>query len=225
MNRRVLAGGAIAAGVLLAAVLTSPAAVLDRVSWIVADPVRLLAVLIGLAIVRPILAWPVTLVAVLAGYGFGLAAAPLSLGLMVLTSVPPFLFARRGRIDGGGGIVGGGGRAGAAVDRLVGAGERAVSVAGGTRSVAASRLLPIPSDAVSVGAGLAGVKTVPFVLGSAIGELPWAVAGTVAGASAGRIATDGLSEAFDPRLVATAGLAGLLLLAGPAYRYYAARPE
>ncbi len=60
----------------------------------------------------------------------------------------------------------------------------------------------------------------PFVVGSAVGELPWAVAGTVAGASAGRIATDGLASVFDPWLVAAAGLAGLLLLAGPAYRHY-----
>ena len=221
MNRRVLAGGLAVAAVVVAAVLTSPTAVLARLAWVAADPVRLLAVLVVLAAVRPFLAWPVTLVAVVAGYGFGLAAVPLSLALMVATSVPPYLIARRGRgEDGGVAFSLGEGRTSDLVGRVVGAGERAVSVAGGTRSIAASRLLPFPSDAVSVAAGLAGVRTVPFVVGSAIGELPWAVAGTVAGASAGRVAAEGLGSVFDPRLVAAAAVAGLLLLVGPAYRYY-----
>ncbi|WP_435062647.1 VTT domain-containing protein [Halobaculum sp. EA56] len=230
MNRRVVAGGAVVAAVAVAAALTSPAAVLERVDWIVADPVRFLAAAVALALVRPALAWPVTLLAVVAGYGFGLRAVPLALGLMVLTSVPPYLFARRGRDEEGavGAELAAGTGAtaavGRAVERAVGAGERAVSVAGGTRSVAASRLLPLPSDAVSVGAGLAGVRTVPFVVGSALGELPWAVAGTVAGASAGRIATSGLEGVFDPWLVAAAGVAGALLLVGPAYRHYSSAP-
>ncbi|WP_277555226.1 VTT domain-containing protein [Halobaculum limi] len=221
MNRRVVAGGLVAATVVAAALLTSPAAVLNRAGWVVADPLRLLAVLVALAVVRPFLAWPVTLVAVVTGYGFGLAGAPLALALMVCTSMPPYLIARRGR-DGARDFaaVPGGDRASELVGRVVGAGERAVSVAGGTRSIAASRLLPFPSDVVSVAAGLSGVRAVPFVVGSAIGELPWAVAGTVAGASAGRIADAGLSGVFDVRLVATAGLAGLLLLVGPAYRHY-----
>ena len=224
-----VAGGVAAGVVAVAAVLTSPAAVLERAGWLVADPVRFLAAAVLLALVRPALAWPVTLLAVVAGYGFGLRAVPLALALMVTTSMPPYLFARRGRderaADAG---VGDGTEAGAAVarvvDRVVGASERAVSVAGGTRSVAASRLLPLPSDAVSVGAGLAGVRTVPFVVGSAAGELPWAVGGTVAGASAGRIADAGLEGVFDPWLIAAAALAGLLLLAGPAYRHYVSEP-
>ncbi|MFC6786277.1 TVP38/TMEM64 family protein [Halobaculum halobium] len=222
MNRRALFGGLVAGAVVVAVALTSPSVVLDRLSWVVAEPSRLLAMLVVLAVVRPLLAWPVTLLAVVAGYGFGLSAVPLSLGAMVLTSIPPYLFARRGR--GAGDALAGGDRISTAVndllDRAVGAGERAVSVAGGTRSVAASRLLPFPSDAVSVAAGLAGVRAGPFVLGSAVGELPWAVAGTVAGASAGRVAEAGLAGVIDPWLIATAGLAGLLLLAGPAYRHY-----
>lgn len=223
MNRRALAGGLVAAAVLVAVLSTSPSAVLDRLSWVVTDPIRLVAVLLTLALVRPLLAWPVTLLAVIAGYGFGLPAVPLSLAAMVLTSIPPYLFARRGlgsdksALDDGDRITE---AVGDVVDRVVGAGERAVSVAGGTRSVAASRLLPFPSDAVSVAAGLAGVRPGPFVLGSAIGELPWAVAGTVAGASAGRVAEGGIAGVVDPRLVAAAALAGLLLLAGPAYRHY-----
>lgn len=221
-----VAGGGAVAVVAVAAALTSPAAVLERAGWLVADPVRFLVAAVLLALVRPVLAWPVTLLAVVVGYGFGLRAVPLSLALMVTTSMPPYLFARGGRdgrAEDGSELGDGAGTSaavGRAVDRVVGASERAVSVAGGTRSVAASRLLPLPSDAVSVGAGLAGVRTVPFVVGSAVGELPWAVGGTVAGASAGRIADAGLEGVFDPWLIAAAGLAGLLLLVGPAYRHY-----
>jgi len=222
VNRRALVGGLVAAAVVVAVVFASPGAVLDRLAWVTVEPGRLVAVLVALAVVRPLLAWPVTLLAVVAGYGFGLSAIPLSLGVMVLTSIPPYLFARRGR-DGGDALAGVD-RISTTVsdllDRAVGAGERAVSVAGGTRSVAASRLLPFPSDAVSVAAGLAGVRAGPFVLGSAIGELPWAVAGTVAGASAGRVAEVGLDGVLDPWLIGAAALGGLLLLAGPAYRHY-----
>lgn len=222
MNRRAIVGGLVVGAVVVAVAVSSPNAVLDRLGWISADPWRLLAVIVALAIVRPVLAWPVTLLAVIAGYGFGLSAIPLSLGAMVLTSIPPYLFARRGR--GADDALAGADRISTAVndllERAVGAGERAVSVAGGTRSVAASRLLPFPSDAVSVAAGLAGVRAGPFVLGSAVGELPWAVAGTVAGASAGRVAEAGIEGVLDPWLIGAAGLGGLLLLAGPAYRHY-----
>ncbi|ESP88445.1 hypothetical protein K933_08297 [Candidatus Halobonum tyrrellensis G22] len=185
MNRRALAAGAALVAVAAAAWLTSPALLVDRLTWLAADPLRLAAALGLLAVVRPFLAWPTTLLAVVAGYGFGLAGAPLALGLITLTSVPPYWFARRGR-DGWGG-----GRLSALTTRAAGAGERAVSVAGGARSVAAVRLVPVPSDVVNVGAGLAGVRLLPFLAGTAVGEVPWAVAGTVAGASAGRVAGGG----------------------------------
>lgn len=221
MNRRAVAAGLAAAAVLAAALLVSPAAALDRLAWLAADPLRLVAGLAALALVRPFLAWPTTLLAVAAGYGLGLSGAPLALALITLTSLPPFLLARRGRAVEGFGL--GDGRAAAVAERVAGAGERAVSVAGGARSVAAFRLVPLPSDAVNVGAGLAGVRTVPFLVGTAVGEVPWAVAGTVAGASAGRVVETGAATALDPRLVATAALAGVLLLVGPAYRHYRSR--
>lgn len=215
MNRRALSAGLLVACVAAAAAVASPAALSDRLAWFAADPLRLVGALCLLALVRPLLAWPTTLLAVVAGYGFGLAGAPLALGLITATSVPPYLLACRGR-DGWGS-----GRLSALATRAAGAGERAVAVAGGFRSVAAARLLPAPSDVVNVGAGLAGVRLVPFLAGTAVGEVPWAVAGTVAGASAGRVVAGGPSAAFDPRLVAAAALSGLLLLVGPLYRRYA----
>lgn len=214
MNRRALAAGLLALVVVALAWLSSPELLLSRLAWLTADPVRLGLALCLLAVVRPLLAWPTSLLAVLAGYGYGLAGAPFALLLITATSVPPYLLALRGR-DGWGD-----GRASALTRRAADAGERAVSVAGGFRSVAASRLVPTPSDAVSVAAGLAGVRLRPYLAGTAVGEVPWAIAGTVAGASAGRLASGGVGAVVDARLVAAAALAGLLLLAGPAVRRY-----
>jgi uncharacterized membrane protein YdjX (TVP38/TMEM64 family) len=205
MDRRARAalGVGVALLVALGAWLTSPRALLAHLAWFAADPWRLGAALCLLALVRPLLAWPTTLLAVVAGYGYGVAALPLALALIVLTSLPPFWFARRNR---GGG-------------RFSVAGERVVDRAGDLRSVVISRLLPAPSDVVSAAAGVAGVRTRQFALGTAVGELPWATAGVLAGASLVDVANAGLSAAVDPRLVAAMLLVALGLAARPAYEY------
>lgn len=200
---RLAFGVATLLAVALAAWLLSPQVLLYRLAWLTADPWRFGAALLVLALVRPLLAWPTTLLAVVTGYGFGLRALPLALALIVLTSLPPFLFARAGR---GGG-------------RLSTAGEQVVEHAGDLRSVVVSRLLPAPSDVVSAAAGVAGVRTRSFALGTAIGELPWATAGVLAGASIVDVADAGLSGAFDPRLVAAMLLVALGLALRPAYEY------
>jgi uncharacterized membrane protein YdjX (TVP38/TMEM64 family) len=184
------------------ALLTSPAWVLSRLDWLAADPLRFVAALLLLALVRPLLAWPTTLLAVVVGYGWGVPGLPAAVALITLTSVPPYWFARRSRAGG----------------RFSTAGERAVKVAGGFRGVTASRLIPAPSDVVSIAAGLANVRLWPFVAGTAVGELPWAVAGVVAGESIETVLSGGLGAVVDVRLVAAALVAAALLLAGPAYR-------
>lgn len=208
MNRRTrAAAGALAAlAVVAGAWLVSPRVVLDRLAWLAADPWRFAAGLVVLALVRPFLAWPTTLLAVVAGYGYGPAALPLALALIALTSLPPFLFARRNRRGG----------------RVSAAGERVIDRTGGLRGVVTSRLLPAPSDVVSIGAGIAGVSTRSFVLGTAVGELPWATAGVLAGASADRIAAEGLSAVVDPRLAVAAALVALALAFRPLYEWVAA---
>ncbi|MFB6131417.1 MAG: VTT domain-containing protein, partial [Salinigranum sp.] len=178
-----------------------------RLAWLAADPVRFGVALLALALVRPLFAWPTTLLAVAAGYGYGPAGFPLALALIVLTSVPPYLVARRIRSPG------------TLLGRAADAGARFVDAAGGTRSVTASRLIPAPSDVVSVAAGAAGVALVPFVVGTALGEVPWAVAGILAGSSFDTLSTGSLAAVVDPRLVVAAVLAGVLLLAPPAYRH------
>ena len=187
----------------LGAALTSPRWVLSRLDWLAADPVRFTAALLALALVRPLLAWPTTLIAVAVGYSWGLRGLPIALALIALTSVPPFLVARRSA-DGG---------------RFASAGARAVDATGDLRGVIVSRLLPAPSDVVSVGIGLSGVPLRAFVVGTAVGELPWAVAGIVAGQSIQRVLREGLGAVIELELVAAAGVAALLLLAGPAYRH------
>lgn len=201
---RVRLGGGLALFCVVAAgaLLTSPERALSRLDWLVADPVRFVAVLLLLALVRPLLAWPTTLLAVLVGYGWGLAGLPLAVALVALTSVPPFLLARRSRAGG----------------RVAAVSERTVDVTGGLRVVTASRLVPVPSDVVSIAAGLANVRLSTFVVGTAAGELPWAVAGVVAGESIETVLSGGLGAVVDLRLVAAALVAAVLLLAGPVYR-------
>jgi len=201
-------GAAVLLIVGLGAVLTSPRWVLTRLDWLAADPVRFTAALVALALIRPLLAWPTTLIAVVVGYGWGLRGLPVALALIALTSVPPFLVARRSA-DGG---------------RVATAGARAVDVTGDLRGVIVSRLLPAPSDVVSVGIGLSGVPLRAFLVGTAVGELPWAFAGVVAGGSIQRVLREGLGAVIEPQLILAAAVAALLLLAGPAYRHLR-RPE
>lgn len=211
MDRRVrVAAGVLAAlAVVAAALLVSPQVILARLDWLAADPWRFAAALLGLALVRPLLAWPTTLLAVVAGYGYGPESLPLALALIVGTSLPPYLFARRKRRGG----------------RFSTAGERVVDATGDLRSIVVSRLLPAPSDIVSISAGIAGIGIRPFVLGTAIGELPWATAGVLAGASVDRIASQGLAAAFDIRLVAAAAVAALGLSFRPVYEWLQRRDQ
>lgn len=203
LRARVALGAALAV-VLAGTLLVSPEAVLSRAAWLVADPVRLVAASVALAAVRPLVAWPTTVLAVLLGYGLGPAGFPLALALVALTSVPPFLLARRfGQVG-----------------ELAESGAAFVDHTGGVRSVVASRLVPAPSDVVSVAAGIAGVRLSVFLVGTAIGEIPWVLAGVLAGASAESLAAGDLASAADLRLVAAAGLAAVLLLGPRAYEWY-----
>lgn len=203
---RAVLGAAILLLVAVGAALTSPRWLLARLDWLAADPVRFAAALVALALVRPLLAWPTTLIAVVVGYGWGLRGLPIALALIALTSLPPFLLARQSANGG----------------RFATAGAKAVDATGDLRGVIVSRLLPAPSDVVSVGAGLSGVPVRAFLVGTAVGELPWAVAGIVAGRSIDRVLREGLGSVVEPQLLVAAGVAAVLLLAGPAYRHYRA---
>lgn len=206
MNRPRLVCGLALAVVVVGAFLLSPAAVIARATWVAADPLRLVVAASLLALVRPLLAWPTTLLALVVGYGLGPVGIPFALALIVLTSIPPFLFARHYR----------------GATRLADLGEQTVAVTGSVRGVTATRLLPIPSDVVSVAAGVADVPLGAFALGTALGEVPWAVAGVVAGTSVETLTTESLRAIAHPEFVVLVALAGVALLVPPVYRRYRA---
>lgn len=90
---------------------------------------------------HPLLAWPTTLPALVVGYGFGPAGVPFTLALIVLTNVPPLLFARRYH----------------GATRPADISEQTVEQARSVRGVTTSRSLSVPPDVVSVVAGVVNV--------------------------------------------------------------------
>lgn len=200
----VVLGGLVTAGL----VLSRWGVAADAVG-VLAGPLFLPA-LVVVALVRPFLAWPLTLLSLAVGYVLGFpAAVPVVLGTTVLTCLPPYLLAAR--FDGDDGLLA----------RLASAGGEAVSVTGGYRGMTAARLSPVPADAVSYGAGLAGVSLPAFVVGTLLGELPWATVYVLFGASLDDLSAEGFSTAEPPlALLAAAALAALLLVARPLVRRF-----
>lgn len=226
MNRRSALGryavaGVVVAALAAAALAVSPEAALSRLRWLAGDPVRFGVAVVALAAVRPLLAWPTTLLAVAVGFGFGWVGTPFALALVVGTSLPPYALARAGRLRlrGDSGTDGESGVA----DRFCRAGERFAAASGSVRAVAGTRLLPLPSDAVTVAAAAAGVEIRPFLTGTALGELPWVLCGVAVGVSLDRLAASG-GSLVDPTVILGMAAVGALVLAGPLYRTFV-RPE
>jgi len=218
VNRRSAIGGYVVAVAVIAllagaALFASPGVVFGTLEWLAAHPIRFGAALIALAAVRPFLAWPNTLLAVAVGYGYGWTGLPFGVVLLTLTGIPAFWLARAGRLRLRTDF--------RITERICDAGEQLTDTTGSVRAVAATRLFPIPSDAVSIGAGVSGIRTRPFLLGTAIGELPWTIVGIAVGVSLDRLTTDGVSGVEPVVFVAMAGL-GVLLLSGPLYRAFVA---
>ncbi|MFB6143505.1 MAG: TVP38/TMEM64 family protein [Halorientalis sp.] len=206
-TRRQLLGLAVGGGfVAAAALLVSPATVVQAVDGAADRPLAFLALLVAVYLCRPFVLWPISAVSVVVGYVYGLGVGiPVALAGAVVTSLPPFLLARYTRSE----------------DGLFGAlgetGERLVETTGMLRGVFAARLAPLPTDPVSYAAGLSGVGLGTFALGTALGELPWVAAAVLAGHSMSALSFRG--AAAGPWLVAGAAALALVLLAGPAYRH------
>jgi uncharacterized membrane protein YdjX (TVP38/TMEM64 family) len=219
---RATVGGLLLAVVLTASLLTSPGAVLSRVEALAADPVLFGLAVCVLYIVRPFVAWPTTLVAVVVGYGYGVALGlPIGLVGAVVTSMPPFAVARW--VDGDEpsepslAVFPG-------VERFRSTAERYFDAAGDFRGVTAARLAPIPADAVTCTAAISGVSMRTFVAATLVGELPWTIAAVVVGRSANTLTTRGLGAVSLPFVVVLVVAAGLLLV-GPAYETMAQSSE
>jgi uncharacterized membrane protein YdjX (TVP38/TMEM64 family) len=204
--RRQVVGLAVLAVVVAASLLAGPDRLLVVARNLADRPFLFGVLLVAVYLVRPVFAWPTTLVAILAGYGYGpILGFPVALAGTTGSALLPFLVARY--VGEGSGLVA----------RLGDSGERFFAATGDLRGMVASRLAPAPSDAVSAAAGLSGVSTSAFVVGTAVGEIPWTVAAVLAGSSLETLSTAGLN-AVSWELIAAAGAVAVALLAGPAYR-------
>lgn len=195
------------AAVGLAAWLVSPSVALAMLDGVASQPLLFGFLLILAAAVRPLVAWPTTLLAVAAGYGYGLGGLPLAVALMTLTGLPPYWF----------------GDASSDAGRIATLGQQFIEASGGVRGVAGARLLPVPSDVISVAAGVAGVRFRPYLVGTALGELPWAILGVLIGVSLERLYRGGMEGMVDPWLLLAMSAVAVLLLAGPCYQLLSER--
>ncbi|WEL16517.1 putative membrane protein YdjX, TVP38/TMEM64 family, SNARE-associated domain [Halorhabdus sp. SVX81] len=203
--------GAIAAVALAAggvAVFGSLDALQSVVEIAVDSPLAFAAVLIAVYAVRPLVLWPISAVSILVGYGLGIPlGVPVGLLGAVCTSLPAYLLARHAPRERG------------LFGRLHDRGSHVVDTTGAFRGVAAARLLPLPADVISYGAGLSSVPTRAFVAGTLVGQLPWVLAGVVAGSSMRTLAVEGSAGGLP--LVVGAAAVGVLVLASPVIRHIA----
>lgn len=168
-------------------------------------------VLAGLYLVRPFFLWPLSVFSVFVGYLFGFPVGlPIVLFGTLLTCFPPFLVATHinDSTD--------------TFERLAATGATVVDATGELRGMIAARLSPTPSDAVSYGAGITGVSSRAFAVGTLVGELPWAVFYLLLGESFRTFSMDAISE-VDIRLLAVAVVVAGLLLSCPLYEFVSDR--
>ncbi|WP_435155163.1 TVP38/TMEM64 family protein [Haladaptatus sp. DFWS20] len=204
-NRRHITGVVVIALVVVAGVLLSPKFVFRQVERVTENPLLAGGLFFLVYLVRPFFAWPTTVVAAAVGYVYGpVVGFPIALVGATTSACVPFSAARYCNM--GTGVFG----------RLGESGDRFFDATGDVRGMVASRLAPAPSDAVSAAAGLSNVPLRAFVLGTAVGEVPWMVAAVLAGSSLDSLSISELGNNW--LLVVAAGIAALVLLAGPAYR-------
>lgn len=204
-TRRQLLGMACLGAVALAATaLFSPREIVAELEHLATHPLQFGLVLTAVYLVRPFLLWPVSMLAVVLGYVYGpVIAFPIAIVGAAISGLPPFLLARYASTDTG------------LLGTLRASGQRLVDSVGETRGVLAARLSPVPCDPVSYAAGLSEVSVGAFLLGTAVGEIPWAVVTVLAGDSMRTLTLSGFS--LSPAAVlAVAGLA-VVVVSGPLY--------
>lgn len=209
MNRAVkrqVAGVAGLLAVVAIAHLLAPKSPLAALDALTERPLHFAGVLVVVYLLRPLVAWPISLVSVVVGYAYGVwLGVPIALGGSVLTSLGPYYVARSYRPESG------------PIGRLGDRGRDAVAASGDTRAVLAARLAPVPGDAVSFGAGLANVPLAAFVIGTLLGQVPWSVVAVLAGSSLDSPRIGGIGP--DPALIVAMALAAVLLLARPVHEH------
>jgi uncharacterized membrane protein YdjX (TVP38/TMEM64 family) len=190
----------------IAGVVLSPARVVTELEHLAAHPLQFGLALAVVYLVRPFLFWPVSSIAILLGYLYAPAVAiPVALLGAGFTGLPPFALARYANSDAG-------------VFRVFAEPARdIVDAVGEVRGVVGGRLSPVPGDVVSYAAGLSEVSVGAFLLGTVIGEIPWALVAVVAGNSMRTLTVSG----FRPDPLVLLGIAGLavLVVGRPLYRH------
>jgi uncharacterized membrane protein YdjX (TVP38/TMEM64 family) len=190
----------------IAGVVLSPARVVTELEHLAAHPLQFGLALAVVYLVRPFLFWPVSSIAILLGYLYAPAVAiPVALLGAGFTGLPPFALARYANSDAG-------------VFRVFAEPARdIVDAVGEVRGVVGGRLSPVPGDVVSYAAGLSEVSLGAFLLGTVIGEIPWALVAVVAGNSMRTLTVSG----FRPDPLVLLGIAGLavLVVGRPLYRH------
>lgn len=170
------------------------------------DSPWLLPLLFGLYLVRPFIGWPHSPFPVAAGFYFGFVGGSVVAFVgLALTSVPPFAVGRYLSGEEG------------ALSRVGDLGERLTDATGEARAIASARLLPIPADVISYGAGVAEVRTRAFALGTFVGDLPWLFGLVFVGTQVETFATEGF-DALPTEAVVLLALIGLLLVGKPLYK-------
>jgi uncharacterized membrane protein YdjX (TVP38/TMEM64 family) len=210
-RRQLTSVAALLAVAALAAVFLSPARVVRELEHFASHPLQFGVALALLYLVRPFLFWPVSSVAVLLGYLYAPAVAvPIALLGAGLTGLPPFALARYANSEAG------------VFRTFADPGRDLVDAVGEVRGVVGGRLSPVPGDVVSYAAGLSEVSLGAFLLGTVIGEVPWALVAVVAGNSMRTLTVSG----FSPDPFVLLGIAGLavLVLGRPLYRHLRGEP-
>lgn len=164
----------------------------------------LLPLLLGLYFLRPFVGWPHSPFPVAAGFYFGfVGGAVVAFAGLVVTCLPPFAVGRH-LADAG------------TLGRVGDLRGYVTEATGETRTVVSARLLPVPADLVSYGAGVAGVRTRAFTFGTLIGDLPWLLGLVFVGTQLETLTTEGV-DALPIEAVLVLALIGLLLVGTPLY--------
>ena len=196
--------GGVVALLVAGGLLLSPDAVIQRFVALLDSPYFPL-VLLGLYLVRSLIAWPITALAVLVGFKYGLLLGiPIALAGAVVSTYVPYAITRYTDFESD------------LLERAERIADHFFDATGDLRGVITARVAPVPAQTTSVAAGAAPVHTREYLLGTAIGEIPWAVAAVMIGTSIHRLTVENVS--FSPWLIAGTVLATAVLLAGPAYK-------
>ncbi|MFB6310753.1 MAG: TVP38/TMEM64 family protein [Salinirussus sp.] len=209
-RRQLLGAAGLVAVAVGAALLLSPETVIGELEHLATHPLQFILALAVVYLARPFLFWPVSSIAVVLGYLYDPAIAlPVALVGAGLTGLPPFAIARYADSDAG------------FLSVLAAPARDLVGAVGAVRGVVGARFSPVPGDVVSYGAGLSDVSVAAFLVGTVIGEVPWALAAVFAGNSMRTLTVSGFRP--DPWLIVGIAAMGVLLLGRPLYRHLRGR--